>query len=80
MVNPLPIDAPVRPGAAAPASSSSDLRTAGLLALLASGAAAFWFLPLGIDPLAHKALAVGLLMIASWMTQVLDHGVTGILG
>jgi len=53
---------------------------AGLLVLLASGATAFWFLPLAIDPLAHKALAVGLFMIAAWMTQVLDHGVTGILG
>jgi sodium-dependent dicarboxylate transporter 2/3/5 len=80
VVSPLPIDAPVRPGAAASALASSDLRMAGLLALLASGAAVFWFLPLGIDPLAHKALAVGLFMIAAWMTQVLDHGVTGILG
>src|SRR5207249_3792540 len=50
------------------------------LALLAAGAAGFWFLPLGIAPQAHKALAVGLFMIAAWMTQVLDHGVAGILG
>src|SRR5437773_10610547 len=82
MVRPLQmIGAPVRTAAAAaPAAAASDLRTAGLLAILAAGAVAFWFLPLGIAPQAHKALAVGLFMIAAWMTQVLDHGVTGILG
>ena len=63
-----------------PAAVKPDLRTAGTLVLLASGAVVFWFLPLGMAPLAHKALAVGLFMIAAWMTQVLDHGVTGILG
>ncbi|PYR44330.1 MAG: hypothetical protein DMF95_23660, partial [Acidobacteria bacterium] len=73
--------APVRTAAAlAPAAVASDLRTAGLLAILAAGAVAFWFVPFGIAPQAHKALAVGLFMIAAWMTQVLDHGVTGILG
>jgi anion transporter len=82
MVSPLQIaDAPDR-GAplAAPRPPASDARTAGILVLLAAGAVAFWFLPLGIAPEAHKALAVGLFMIAAWMTQVLDHGITGILG
>ena len=59
---------------------NGDLRTAVVLAALAAGSVAFWFLPLGIDPLAHKALAIGLFMIAMWMTQVLDHGIAGILG
>jgi sodium-dependent dicarboxylate transporter 2/3/5 len=59
---------------------ASDLRAAALLAVLACGALAFWFLPLGIAPQAHKALAVALFMIAAWMTQVLDHGISGILG
>ena len=75
------IDTPA--GAAAipaPAAVPSDLHTAGLLLLLAAGAVAFWFLPLGIAPPAHKALAVGLFMIAAWVTQVLDHGISGILG
>jgi anion transporter len=58
----------------------SETRTAWLLAALAAGAVGFWFLPLPIAPLAHKALAVGLFMIAAWMTQVLDHGLSGILG
>ncbi len=80
MVRPLQmLDAPVRTAAAPPA-VASDRRTAALLAILASGAVAFWFLPLGIAPQAHKALAVGLFMIAAWMTQVLDLGITGILG
>ena len=82
MVRPLQmIGAPVRTAAAlAPAAVASDLRTAGLLAILAAGAVAFWFVPFGIAPQAHKALAVGLFMIAAWMTQVLDLGVSGILG
>src|SRR5207237_5302429 len=74
------IDAPDRTAPAAPTAGASDLRTAALLAALAAGAVGFWFLPLGIAPEAHKALAVGLFMIAAWMIQVLDHGVTGILG
>src|SRR5436189_3789827 len=82
MVRPLHmIGAPVRTAAAlAPPAVAPALRTAGLLAILAAGAVAFWFVPFGIAPQAHKALAVGLFMIAAWMTQVLDHGVTGILG
>jgi len=75
MVDALPGAAPPEPRAAA-----ADRRSAILLAVLAAGAAGFWLLPLGIDPLAHKALAIGLFMIAAWMTQVLDHGIAGILG
>ena len=51
-----------------------------LLAAIAAGAAAFRMLPLGIEPHAHGALAIGIFMIVSWMTQVLDHGIAGILG
>ncbi|HEV8345021.1 MAG TPA: SLC13 family permease, partial [Vicinamibacterales bacterium] len=92
MVRPLQavdVSEPAAQPAAAPSPASrtaargdeaTTTRTAALLACLAAGALAFWLLPLGIDPLAHKALAVGAFMIAAWMTQVLDHGVTGILG
>jgi solute carrier family 13 (sodium-dependent dicarboxylate transporter), member 2/3/5 len=75
------VDAPA--GAAppvAPRATAVGGRSAILLAILAAAATGFWFLPLGIEPLAHKALAIGLFMIAAWMTQVLDHGVAGILG
>jgi solute carrier family 13 (sodium-dependent dicarboxylate transporter), member 2/3/5 len=57
-----------------------DLRTLGILALVVAGCAGFRLLPLGLDPRAHTALAIGAFMIVSWMIQVLDHGVTGILG
>src|SRR6476469_1774424 len=60
--------------------SSADRRSLLLLVVIAAAAAGFRLLPLGIDPKAHSALAIGLFMIASWMTQVLDHGVAGILG
>jgi solute carrier family 13 (sodium-dependent dicarboxylate transporter), member 2/3/5 len=69
-------DAPV-PARAAP---DGDLRSLGLLALVAAGSVGFRLLPLGIEPRAHAALAVGAFMIVAWMIQVLDFGVTGILG
>lgn len=59
---------------------SADLRSAGLLLLVGGGSVGFSFLPLGIDPRAQHALAIGLFMIVAWMVQALDHGVTGILG
>src|SRR5205809_3458547 len=81
MVRPLPVDRPVDAIAvAAAARTGSDRRTAAILAALGAGAFVFWLLPLGIAPAAHKALAIGLFMIAAWMTQVLDHGIAGILG
>ena len=65
---------------AAPAASATDWRSFLLLAAIATAAIVFRLLPLGIDPRAHSALAIGVFMIASWMTQVLDHGIAGILG
>lgn len=59
---------------------SADLRSAGLLLLIGGGSVGFWFLPLDIDPRAQHALAISLFMIVAWMIQVLDHGITGILG
>lgn len=81
MVRPLqPIDVTAPGRDAGARAAAGDARTAGLLALIAAGCVGFWFLPLGIAPEAHKALAVGAFMIAAWMTQVLDHGIAGILG
>jgi sodium-dependent dicarboxylate transporter 2/3/5 len=74
------VDVPTRVVTAAAPAAPSDLRTVALLVALAAGSTAFWFLPLDIAPAAHKALAIGLFMIAMWMTQVLDHGIAGILG
>jgi anion transporter len=65
---------------AAPAAQATDWRSFLLLAAIAAAAIVFRLLPLGIDPKAHSALAIGVFMIVSWMTQVLDHGIAGILG
>ena len=65
---------------AAPAAAPTDWRSLLLLAAIAAAAIVFRLLPLGIDPKAHSALAIGVFMIVSWMTQVLDHGIAGILG
>src|SRR5919108_469148 len=43
-------------------------------------ALAIWLLPLGLEPLAHRALAIVSLMLVYWMTEVLDHGLTALLG
>ena len=81
--------APVPAGAAAtrPAAATSttgspaaDWRSLLLLAGIGVVAVAFRMLPLGIEPRAHSALAIGVFMIVSWMTQVLDHGIAGIIG
>jgi sodium-dependent dicarboxylate transporter 2/3/5 len=78
---PLQAVALARPSdAAAPQPGAARRRSATILAWLAAAAAAFWVLPLGIDPRAHHALAIGVFMIAAWMVHVLDHGMTGIIG
>jgi anion transporter len=41
---------------------------------------AFWFLPLHLDPKAHHAIAVAIFMILGWATEIMDHGVTGLIG
>src|SRR4051794_24364930 len=65
---------------APPTPDRAEWRSLLLLAAIAAASAGFRLLPLGIEPRAHSALAIGLFMIASWMTQVLDHGIAGILG
>src|SRR5215472_7980408 len=42
--------------------------------------AAFWFLPLHLDPRAQHAMAISLFMILGWATEVMDHGLTGLVG
>jgi sodium-dependent dicarboxylate transporter 2/3/5 len=65
------------PGSPTTAESSRSLALLGLIALTC---VVFRLLPLGIEPRAHSALAVGMFMIFAWMTQVLDHGIAGIMG
>jgi len=81
MAQPASIDAPTPPVAAVERrAAASDTRSVALLLTLAALSIGFGFLPLGIPAPAHKALAVGLFMVTAWMTQVLDHGISGILG
>src|SRR5262245_51018608 len=74
------IAATVPTDAAALPRADSQRRTIALLALLAAGSTALWFVPLAIDARPHHALAISAFMIAAWMIQVLDHGVIGIVG
>ncbi len=67
-------------GAVVAPPAAPDRRSFVLLAAIAIVCLGFRLLPLGIEPRAHSALAVGIFMILSWMTQVLDHGIAGILG
>jgi anion transporter len=71
---------PATPAAAGEADYARDYPRLGYLLLIGAACAGFRLLPLGIAPLAHSALAIGVFMIVCWMTQVLDHGIAGILG
>ena len=39
-----------------------------------------WFLPLHLEPKAQHAIAISLFMILAWATEVMDHGLTGLIG
>jgi len=41
---------------------------------------ALWFAPLKMDPTAKHAMAVSLFMIVAWITEVMPHAVTGLIG
>jgi sodium-dependent dicarboxylate transporter 2/3/5 len=40
----------------------------------------FWFLPLNLEPKAQHAIAITLFMILAWTTEIMDHGLTGLIG
>jgi sodium-dependent dicarboxylate transporter 2/3/5 len=42
--------------------------------------AALWFAPLHFEPRAQHALAITAFMILAWITEALDHGLTGMIG
>jgi len=70
-----------RPPAASPSPApAAGTRSLVLLVVLALAAVGFRLLPLGIEPRAHSALAIGIFMVSCWMTQPLDLGIAGILG
>jgi anion transporter len=60
-----------------PASGSGNwLKLAPTLAV----PAALWFLPLQLDAKAQHAIAIAVFMILAWATEVMDHGLTGLVG
>jgi solute carrier family 13 (sodium-dependent dicarboxylate transporter), member 2/3/5 len=40
----------------------------------------FWFLPLNLEPKAQHAIAITLFMILAWAIEIMDHGLTGLIG
>jgi len=42
--------------------------------------AVLWFLPLHLEPNAQHAIAIALFMILAWAMEVMDHGLTGLIG
>jgi solute carrier family 13 (sodium-dependent dicarboxylate transporter), member 2/3/5 len=75
-----PNAAGLSPRTASSPAAATDSRSLALLGFIALACLVFRMLPLEIEPRAHTALAIGMFMICSWMTQVLDHGIAGILG
>ncbi len=41
---------------------------------------ALWFAPLGMEPRVQHALAITSFMIVAWITEALDHALTGMIG
>src|SRR5580693_5372675 len=41
---------------------------------------ALWFLPLRLEPQAQHAIAISVFMILAWATEVMDYGLTGLIG
>jgi anion transporter len=41
---------------------------------------ALWFAPLGIEPTVKRALAIASFIIIAWITEALDHALTGLIG
>ena len=39
-----------------------------------------WWLPLAVNPVAHRALAIVGVMLVYWVTETLEHGMTALIG
>jgi len=56
------------------------LRPAARLLLVTLPPAALWFAPLHLETRAQHALAITAFMILAWISEALDHGLTGLIG
>jgi solute carrier family 13 (sodium-dependent dicarboxylate transporter), member 2/3/5 len=68
----------VAPGEAGLRPASSQLSWKGLFTVAIP--AVVWFLPLHLDPRAQHAIAITVFLIVAWATEVMDHGLTGLIG
>lgn len=60
---------------------ASDSERRGLFALLVVILpAVIWFAPIPLDDKSHHAVAICAFMILGWITEVMDHGLTGLIG
>src|SRR6476659_3935090 len=41
---------------------------------------AFWFAPLPLEPTPQHALAIASRMVLAWITEAMDHALTGLIG
>src|SRR5262245_60490659 len=41
---------------------------------------AIWWLPLGLEPVAHRALAIAAFMVVYWIMDPIEPGITALLG
>ena len=41
---------------------------------------ALWFAPLPLEPTTQHALAIASFMVLAWITEAMDHAVTGLIG
>ena len=57
---------------------SLKLNTGLLLGPLA--AAVIWLIPIGLEPVQQKALAITAFMIVYWIAELIDHGLTALIG
>lgn len=65
-----------------PVSAAGKTRSAAPInaALVLGAPALLWLVPLNLEPKAHHAIAISLFMILAWATEIMDHGVTGLIG
>lgn len=60
--------------------SSISIRTVAKLAAALAVPLTLWFLPLHLESKAQHAIAISVFMILAWATELLDHGLTGLIG
>ena len=58
----------------------SRVRALALLVPTIAIPALLWFAPLHLEPRAQRSIAITVFMILGWATELMDHGLTGLIG